>query len=305
MQKRKKFGEILVEAGILSEATLQAALARQKITGKRLGQILEEGGKISEKVIAVVLARQFGLKTVKNLAARSYPAELLNLVERSKALENQIFPLRREQMTLHLAMTNPLDMAAMDVVSFRTGLKIVPHVTTPSEILAAIQAHYLGGGPYSTSGNWKLLIVDDQEFFRAAARATLDKQGYDTILAGSGAEALQLAREHAPHLILLDTVMPRMDGYQTFESLQSFRQTRSIPVIAFTSRASAEEEALALDLGYFDFLAKPFNPVRLAARVKRALQISYPAQPATSARQSTPRHLAPGSALAREVPALV
>jgi DNA-binding response OmpR family regulator len=69
-------------------------------------------------------------------------------------------------------------------------------------------------------------------------------------------------------------VMPRMDGYEMFRALQDNSTTRNIPVIALTSKAAAEEEAKLLERGYFDFIAKPINPVRVAARARRALRVT-------------------------------
>lgn len=277
--KRKRFGEILIEAGVLNEFQLQTALERQKGSGKRLGETLEEMGVVAEKDIAAALARQFGFKTVRDFAKYSFPEELLRLVDSETALKSLLFPLKLEEKTLFLAMVNPLDMEAIDNLSFRTGLRIVPCVTTASEIHEAVGRHYLreeaGGRQEKAEQWWTILVVDDQEMVRAAVVAALKKEGYTLVQAGNGAEGLKAALQSPPHLIVTDTVMPRMDGYEMFRALQSNAATRPIPVIALSSRAAAEEEARLLDQGYFDFVAKPINPVRLTARVKRALRLVY------------------------------
>jgi CheY-like chemotaxis protein len=276
MSKRKRFGEILVEAGVLNEASLQEALTRQKGSGRRLGQVLEEMGVVAEKDIAVAVARQFGFKAVRDFAKYVFPEALLRLVDGEQALKSLIFPLKQEEKTLYLAMVNPLDMETIDNLSFRTGLRIVPCVTTPTEIHEAVHAHYLPKQPSREQADWwNILVVDDQEMIRLAVSAALRRQGYGMIEAGNGAEGLKAALQQKPHLIITDTVMPRMDGYEMFRALQGNAATRHIPVIALSSKASAEEEARLLDQGYFDFVAKPINPVRLVARVKRALRIAY------------------------------
>jgi len=84
-----------------------------------------------------------------------------------------------------------------------------------------------------------------------------------------------MAHQHKPHLIISDTIMPRMDGYEMFRALKGQPATGSIPVLAMSSKSTAEEEAQLLDMGYFDFVAKPVNPVRLTARVRRALKMAY------------------------------
>lgn len=279
MSKRKRFGEILVDAKVVTESALQLALEKQKGTGKRLGQILEEMGIVTEKDTAVALARQFGYRTVQNLASYSFPGEVLALFTSEAALKNNLFPLKLEQKNLYLAMVNPLDMDTIDDITFRTGLRVCPCVTTPGEIQAAVHQHYLGGRPdapqQDISDWWTILVVDDQEMVRGAIMAALKKEGYQILEATNGAEGLKLACQHHPHLIISDTVMPRMDGYEMFRALQSHKSACKIPVIALSSKATAEEEAKLLDSGYFDFVSKPINPIRLLARVRRALRTAY------------------------------
>jgi CheY-like chemotaxis protein len=276
MNKRKRIGELLVEAGAVSEATVNAALERQKGTGKRLGIVLEEMGAISEKDIAAALSRQFGYKIVHDFARYTFPAELLALIDAEHALRSMVFPLKQEDKTLYLAMMNPLDMETIDNVAFRTGLRIVPCVTTAHDIQEAVNRHYMRAAePVEKSGWWTLLVVDDQEMVRLAIVTALRKEGYTLLQADNGAEGLKVALQQQPHLIITDTVMPRMDGYEMFRALRANAVTRAIPVIALSSKAAAEEEAKLLDMGYFDFVGKPINPVRLVARVRRALKIVY------------------------------
>jgi len=275
MAKRKRFGEILMEAGVVDAAGLEEALEAQKGSGKRLGQVLEERGVVSEEDIAEVLARQFGFKHVRHIAKYAFPREVLQLLDGETALEKLIFPLKKEGQTLYLAAVNPLDMTTFDQISFRTGLRTVPCVTTPSEIHEAVNRHYPKQEETEESDWWTILVVDDQEMVRTAVLAALKRDGYNTIQATNGAEGLKAALQSMPHLIIADTVMPRMDGFEMYRALQANHNTRDIPVIALSTKSTAEEEAKALDMGYLDFVAKPINPVRLVARVKRALRITY------------------------------
>lgn len=278
MQKRKRFGEILVEARVVDEHTLQRALERQKGTGRRLGQILEELGVVTEKDIAAALARQFGFKTVANIALGHFPPEVLALVGAEAAMSKLFFPLKVEGTTLYLAMVNPLDVDTLDTLSFKSGLRIVPCVTTPSEIQAAVNRHYYKkviDQAHEPDIWWTILVVDDQELVRSAIVAALRREGYQMIEAANGADGLKAAVQQRPHLIISDTVMPRMDGYEMFRALKGNLQTRHLPVIALSSKSTAEEEAKLLDMGYHDFIAKPINPVRLVARIKRSLKLIY------------------------------
>ncbi|PLX75374.1 MAG: two-component system response regulator [Desulfuromonas sp.] len=280
--RRKRFGEILVEAKVVDEPTLNRALERQKQSGKRLGQVLEELGVVTERDIAAALARQFGFKTVSNLSRASFPPELLKLTDGDTAMDKLAFPLKKDGNVLYLAMVNPLDMEFIDKLAFSAGVRIVPCVTTPSEIQTAVNRHYYGISPQPVSfveedrdDWWTILVVDDQELVRAAVLAALKREGYNLLEAPNGADALKLTVQKMPHLIISDTIMPRMDGYELFRAIQANLKIKHIPVVALSSKSSAEEEAKLLELGYFDFIAKPINPVRLVARIKRALRLIY------------------------------
>ncbi|NJC87450.1 MAG: response regulator [Desulfuromonas sp.] len=276
--RRKRFGEILVEAKVLSEESLSRALERQRGTGRRLGQVLEDMGVVTEKDIAAALARQFGFKTVANIARATFPAEVLALVGAEAAMGKLIFPLKQEANSLYLAMVNPLDMEVLDNLSFKSGLRIIPCVTTPTEIQAAVNQHYykkVTSQEVEPDVWWTILVVDDQELVRAAVVAALKREGYNLLEAENGADGVKVTVQQKPHLIVSDTVMPRMDGYEMFRALKSNLQTKHIPIIALSSKSSAEEEAKLLDMGYYDFIAKPINPIRLVARVKHALKLIY------------------------------
>lgn len=277
MAGRKKMGEILVDAGIITPDVLQQALQRQHGSGKRLGQVLEEMDVILEEDVAAALARQFGMRQVKGIARYNFPPEVLKLVKPEEALHRFVFPLKVEKKNLYLAMANPLDHATAQEIGFRNGLQVIPCVTTPEEIKAAVNRHLLEIKKSEVKEDrwWTVLVVDDQEMVQLAVEAALKKQGYSILKAANGAEGLRIALQEKPHLIITDTVMPRMDGIEMFRSMKANRQVSHIPVIALSAKATPEEEAKLLEIGYFDFIAKPINPIRLTARVKRALKHCY------------------------------
>lgn len=281
MTGRKLIGEILVDTGIINSEILKNALQRQKGTKKRLGQVLEEMDVIIEEDIAAALGRQFDVRQVKGIARYSYPPDVLILVRPEEALKKFIFPLKIEKKTLYLAMANPLDHDTAQEVGFRNGLQVVPCVTTPEEIKAAVNRHLLNIDKYKAAKDrwWTILVVDDQEMAQLAVEAALKKQGYTVLKASNGADGLRLVLQEKPHLVITDTVMPRMDGIEMFRSLKANQHASHIPVIALSSKATADEEAKLLEIGYFDFMAKPINPIRLTARVKRALKLCYGNQP--------------------------
>ena len=281
MAKRMRFGEILVEAKVVDESQLERALEKQRGTGRRLGQVFEEMGVVTERDIAAALARQFGFKTVANIARAKFSKELLALFDSDTASKKMLFPLKKEGSSLFLAMVNPLDIETIDNISFKSGLRVVPCVTTPTEIQSAVNRHYLEIVEQSHAPDtwWTVLVVDDQDLVRSAAMAALRKEGYDLLEATNGADGLKVALQEKPHLIIADTVMPRMDGYEMFRAIQANVSIKHIPVIALSSKSTAEEEAKLLEMGYLDFIAKPINPIRLVARVRHALRIIYGTSP--------------------------
>jgi CheY-like chemotaxis protein len=276
MAERKRFGEVLIEEGVIDADTLALALAEQRRSGKRLGQVLEEQQVVTERDIALALARQFGLKTVQNISQHKFPQSLLDLIDSEIALKKLIFPLRIENKTMYLAMVNPLDMETLDTLSFGTGLRIVPYLTTPQEIHTAINSHYLKALNQPPKGSWwRILVLDNQELSLSVSATALERVGYEVIKCSQADGALTLINQKHPHLVVADVAMAGLNGVDLFNSLQNNIATKHIPVIACSNRATAPEEVRYLDMGFVDFIAKPINALRLVARVKRVLRLCY------------------------------
>jgi two-component system alkaline phosphatase synthesis response regulator PhoP len=115
-----------------------------------------------------------------------------------------------------------------------------------------------------------LLVVDDEPVFRDALRHIFSDD-FELHTANTGREALELVETIHPNLIILDILMPGMDGFQTCLRLRQMEHTRHIPVIFLTSKHEPETETFGLELGADDFIAKPFNKEVLKARVKKRL----------------------------------
>lgn len=278
-KKRKRFGEVLLEAGIITGEQLEDALRLQKKSGKSLGEILEELNIIEQKDIASTLARQFGFKTVRNISQHKFPASTLELIDSQKALEKQIFPLKMEDRKLFLAMVNPLDIETLDTLSFATGLHIVPVVTTPEEIHSAVNTHFMSdmgddmGRDYDDR-HWRILVFDTPQMVNITAGILRDA-GYSVTAANNSSEALQLSLNIRPHLIIAETQATDMDVSRFYKTLKPEGNTQKIPLMGLSFRATASEEAKLLDMGFIDFIAKPVNSVRLLARVRRAIRLLY------------------------------
>lgn len=115
----------------------------------------------------------------------------------------------------------------------------------------------------------KILVVDDEKLIRDVIREYLINENYEVIEAKDGVEAVKLAEENNIDLIILDIMMPNMDGYTAYKEI---RKNKVIPTIILSARREEYDKLLGFDLGIDDFLAKPFSPKELVARVKAILR---------------------------------
>jgi CheY-like chemotaxis protein len=117
----------------------------------------------------------------------------------------------------------------------------------------------------------RILVVDDERHMRRLLQFTLEKTGSEVVLVGSGDEALQSLREGRFDLILLDLVMPGMDGFATAREIRRDPACNDVPIIMLTSRGQPEMREVATELGIASFFTKPFSPTVLIAEAKRRL----------------------------------
>ncbi|QGT99697.1 Phosphate regulon transcriptional regulatory protein PhoB (SphR) [Candidatus Syntrophocurvum alkaliphilum] len=122
----------------------------------------------------------------------------------------------------------------------------------------------------------KILIVDDEEYILELVKFNLEKEGFKVITAYDGETAIKLVEERFPNLIILDIMLPVMDGLEVCRTLKSNNEFSSIPIIMLTARGEEFDMVLGLEIGADDYIRKPFSPRELVARVKarlRALKI--------------------------------
>ncbi len=118
----------------------------------------------------------------------------------------------------------------------------------------------------------RILVVDDEEYIQELLKFNLEKEGFEVVLADDGGQALEYTNKLLPDLVILDIMLPGMDGLEVCKLLRRTPQLSSIPVIMLTARGEELDKVLGLELGADDYLTKPFSPRELVARVKARLR---------------------------------
>jgi DNA-binding response OmpR family regulator len=117
----------------------------------------------------------------------------------------------------------------------------------------------------------RVLVIDDEAPIRLLCRVNLEAEGMEVIEAADGPTGLERARTEGPDVILLDVMMPELDGWRVAEQLLDDSATTTIPIVFLTARAEFRDRARGLDIGGVDYITKPFNPLELAPLVRNLL----------------------------------
>ena len=123
-----------------------------------------------------------------------------------------------------------------------------------------------------TAARTRVLVVDDEADVRELCRVNLEFAGYDVLEAGDGLDALDVLARQSADVVLLDLMMPRMDGWAFLRHVKEDNRLATIPVVLLTARTAEEDQILGLQEGAIDYIAKPFNPLTLAEQVEKALR---------------------------------
>ena len=115
----------------------------------------------------------------------------------------------------------------------------------------------------------RALIIDDEAPIRLLCKVNLEAEGIEVLEAGDGVTGLEVARAERPDAILLDVMMPGLDGWNVAEQLLTDESTSAIPIIFLTARADLRDRVRGMDAGGLDYITKPFNPLELAAIVRQ------------------------------------
>jgi DNA-binding response OmpR family regulator len=118
----------------------------------------------------------------------------------------------------------------------------------------------------------KILVVDDEPHLVRSLSFILAKEGYQVITASDGEEALGKIADHQPDLMFLDIMMPRKNGYEVCETIRRIPELNSLYIIMLSAKGWDIDRAKATDVGANEFMSKPFSPLEIVSRVKKALQ---------------------------------
>ncbi|KXG75948.1 response regulator [Thermotalea metallivorans] len=118
----------------------------------------------------------------------------------------------------------------------------------------------------------KVLVVDDEQHIVELIQFNLENSGFDVLASDNGEDALKIAIEEVPDVIILDLMLPGMDGFEACKKIRSHEKTGKIPIIMLTAKSEETDKVLGLELGADDYLTKPFSVRELVARIKAVLR---------------------------------
>jgi CheY-like chemotaxis protein len=270
-KEKMKLGEILIQQKILTPLIVDRVIRIANTTHRRFGQTLEDLGLLTGEEIAQALAVQFDYKIVTDICRFTIPPEVLRLVPMETAFENRVFPLGVREGNLALAMADPTNTDIVPALAADLNLRVVPFIATTKEIMKAVSKNYLGEALETRTDT--ILVVETDYRVRENVVASLTKEGYSVVAAVDATDGFQQALLHLPSLVITAKEMPDSDGFAFFTTLQGVAETRRIPIILLSQRASAEEEATAFQRGFFDYIPMPVRDITLVSRVLRALSV--------------------------------
>ena len=121
-----------------------------------------------------------------------------------------------------------------------------------------------------------ILVVDDEKDIQKLIQYNLEKEGYTVFLAGTGETGLEIAKARRPDLVILDLMLPGIDGLEVCRLIRSDKLTQSVPILMLTAKNSEIDQVVALEMGAADYIGKPFSPKVLLARVKNIFRKEQP-----------------------------
>jgi PleD family two-component response regulator len=267
--EKMKLGEILIQQKILTPLLVSRIIEISGSTHRRFGQTLEDMELLTGQELAQALALQFGYKIVTDIESLSIDAATLKLVSVEDAVINRIFPLQIKNGKLALAMSDPTNYEITASISSTHNLQVIPFIATTVDIMKAISRKYLGISLEQMNNSVLVVNTDNKE--RIEMADTLTREGFNAMQGVDPEDGFKQAVLYQPNVIITAKDMPFSDGFAFFTTLQGVPETRRIPVILLSTRASSEEEATAFKRGFFDYMPMPVKDITLIARVGRAI----------------------------------
>jgi len=182
--------------------------------------------------------------------------ELLNVVKNGKQTTSEI--------------VNRVNMSKVTALKYLEGLrekKLVDY-----EEIGTAKIWFLTTGEEKIKEKIKVLVADDDKNVIYIIKCSLPPDLFEVIEAANGKEALGMVFAESPDILILDVMMPEMDGYKVCEELKEHDPTKDIPIIILSAKVSVEDKLKAMSMGICDYIVKPFDPRELEARIKMALR---------------------------------
>jgi CheY-like chemotaxis protein len=268
---QKMLGSILQEKGLLTGVSIERMVERAKTKGMQLGPFLERIGLITPEELADALATVYRCRKIFDFARYKYHPMLLRTIPIEMAVEHTIFPLKLEDGKLGVAVLDPAIEPVLKKIAERINVQVIPFVSTRTDINRAIARHYMGR-KISAVNEKSVLLVEDDALTRTIVTDILTRHGYSVESAPDGMEAFKTIFTQNPGLVITDKVMPKLNGYEFLQAVRNIPEFRFTPVILMTANATADEERVAFEKGFFDLILKPIKEIGLMTRVRRAFQ---------------------------------
>jgi PleD family two-component response regulator len=166
-------------------------------------------------------------------------------------------------------IVNRVNMSKVTALKYLEGLKT--NGLVDYEEIGPAKVWFLKTGEKEIEKKTKVLVADDDKNVITIIRDSLPPDSYEILEATNGKEALGVIFSDPPDILILDIMMPDMDGYRVCEELKEHDSTRNLPIIILSAKASVDDKLKAMDLGIDDYIIKPFDPRELKARIKMRL----------------------------------
>jgi len=276
------FRQALGREPVMAPAGLERALQHSLTSGLALQDAVVALGLIDESTAYRLLAAaaQLPFADLHNIQ----PSPLArHLVPPSILRRHEVLPLAVDDKEVRYATATPVNPEADRAVSMSTGRGTVAMLTCRTDLRAALANYTAGGTPPpaetrigspkdAVSARPSVLIVDDEATTRTLVRLLLERDGYRVIEAFNGRHALDVVGAQDVDLVVMDLLMPELDGYGAIRALREQKQHATTPIVVVTTEEGPSVEKQLLDLGADDYILKPFEPTVLTSRIKAAFR---------------------------------